>query len=113
MRSRFFAILFSIMAVLSACDQNGGGGFDSASWKADAGCPNGSSGRNPMTSDLGTNHLRVGMAEQNVIALLGEPEEKRGDTFIYCIGYVVIDYDSYHITFDAEKKVVSYRYSQG
>ena len=65
---------------------------------------------NPQSlAALGEAYLRTGMSEQEVVALLGEPEERKDVTFVYCLGRALIDYDFYHITFDGEDGITSFR----
>ena len=104
------ALLLASLTVAACQEQRG---FDPQKWKADAGCPSHESDRRGMISHLEEAYLRSGMSELEVIALLGEPEERRDVTFIYCLGRGFIDYDSFHITFDAERVVKSFRFDPG
>ena len=104
------AFWVALPAIAACKDHNG---FDPEKWKADAGCPSGESDRRRMTNNLGEAYLRTGMSVQEVIALLGEPESGRDVTFVYCLGPALIDYDFYHITFDGEDGVTSFRYVPG
>ena len=86
--------------------------FDSAAWKDAAGCEQ-DNRRLGMVGPLETAELTVGMTESAVLALLGPPERTTETLYVYCLGYNIIDYDSYYIEFDANRAVTSWRYVQG
>ena len=104
------ALLLASLTIAACKDQSD---FDPKKWKADTGCPSHESDRQRMIGNLEEAYLRSRMREQEVIDLLGEPEERRDVTFIYCLGRALIDYDSFHITFDGEGVVKSFRIDPG
>ena len=90
--------------------------FDEEIWHAyhnslDSGNPRGN-----MADDLRKNHLRRGMAKEQVIELLGEPEsEKSSQLLEYNLGMwsgMGFDYDTLDIYFDSSGRLTETRIVQ-
>ncbi|MHB9025756.1 MAG: hypothetical protein ACYC7E_16570 [Armatimonadota bacterium] len=95
------------------------GKFDRQVWIADAKSHNRDSPRGKMAEDIIRNHLHKGLTKQQVVTLLGEPEETDNGTLypnaqknsthnIYYLGQwsgFRVDYDCLHVVFDEDGKL--------
>ncbi len=68
-----------------------------------------------MISDLQDNYLRVGMSEDEVLALLGEPDSRTDRRFRYSVGAFPFsaDYSWVFVRFDEAGKAVEFGIEQG
>jgi outer membrane protein assembly factor BamE (lipoprotein component of BamABCDE complex) len=88
--------------------------FDKDRWAAEAQAKPSENKRSLMTKDL-EKRLRQGMSEDEIIALMGQPDSRRDTRFIYNLGTpgFGVDYDHYVIEFDANHKVTRYFTDRG
>jgi hypothetical protein len=89
-------------------------GFDSDKWKAQRHSGARDNPRAGMLREL-EKLLRAGMTQNEVLALLGEPDSKRGTRFTYDLGApgFGVDYQYFNIEFDAGGKLVRRWIEQG
>lgn len=89
-------------------------GFNSDKWKAQR---HSGARDNPRAGMLGElkKLLRAGMTQDEVLVLLGEPDSKQGTRFTYDLGApgFAVDYEYFHIDFDADGKLVRHWIEQG
>ncbi len=85
--------------------------YDRARWVAERGAEP-PVGRYPMLPEV-EKLLRPGMTREEVIDLLGMPDGRSDERFIYDLGVRIIDYDSFFIEFDANGRVTGWRISYG
>jgi hypothetical protein len=90
------------------------GSFEPERWKAERGSDRRDNPRLFMINDL-RRRLSPGMARSDVKALLGEPEAKTGNSYIYIIGVppLSIDYEEFIIEFDDAGKLKKAYTQQG
>jgi hypothetical protein len=84
------------------------GRFDSSTWKQNAGNYDGENPRAAMVARL-ERIVRVGTKQNDIERLLGQPDQKEGETtYIYYLGRDPIgpSYSVYEIVFDNENCVV-------
>ena len=90
--------------------------FDEETWHAYHNILDPDNPRGNMADDLRKNHLRRGMAKEEVIKLLGEPEsEKSSQVFQYNLGMwsgIRFDYDTLDIYFDSSGRLTKTRIVQ-
>jgi len=103
-----FTIAVAILFVLSGC---GALSFDSDKWKDKP------EERNRMVSSLLNTHELVGMTEDEIITLLGKPDEKKEspeNQFVYLLGRAGLGVDDYLLIlqFDDHGKLESHRTKQ-
>ena len=81
--------------------------FDSERWKAWMQTESELSVRWDMMNSLRRNHNLVGKTKLELIELLGEPEWKENDKFVYDLGYAKIGVEVGYLTFefDASDKI--------
>jgi hypothetical protein len=89
-------------------------GFDSDKWKALRSSTARENPRSRMVSKL-EQELRPGMTQDEVLALLGEPEIKEGVRYVYSIGASPfgVDYEYFAVEFDAEGKLLRHMITRG
>jgi hypothetical protein len=89
-------------------------GFDSAKWKALRSSTERENPRSRMVSKL-QQELRTGMTQDEVVALLGEPEIKEGARYVYSIGASPfgVDYEYFVVEFGADGKVLRHMITRG
>jgi len=89
-------------------------GFDSEKWKAQRHSSARDNPRAGMLREL-EKRLHPGMTQGEVLALLGEPDSKRGTRFTYDLGApgFGVDYQYFNIEFDAGGKLVRHWIEQG
>ena len=109
---RFCGLLAALVLALATggCG-NADYSFDAATWRASAGC--GDDERLAMVGALERGVLRPGMAETEVVAVLGRPEARSSDRLVYCLGRGMIDYEEYWIELAPDGTVVAFRQVQG
>ncbi|WP_125932201.1 hypothetical protein [Thiosocius teredinicola] len=105
-------------ALLGGCGQSDvphGRPFDSAVWKSERNSNELQPRRQHMISDLQDNYLRVGMSEDEVLALLGEPDSRTDRRFRYSVGAFPFsaDYSWVFVRFDEAGKAVEFGIEQG
>jgi hypothetical protein len=88
--------------------------FDEVTWKKMANSEDPDNKRGLMFQDVTENYLRKGLSKQDVLGLLGEPDnEKTENKYSYNLGMwsgYRMDYDSLDIEFDYDGKFIkSYR----
>jgi hypothetical protein len=90
------------------------GDFDSARWKA---LRSSTARDNPRAGMIGElkERLRPGMTQEEVVALLGEPERKDGPRYVYAIGTSAfgVDYEYFVVEFDADGKLKRHAIERG
>lgn len=88
--------------------------FDKDRWAAEASAKPSENKRSLMTKDL-EKRLRRGMSEDEIVALMGQPDSRRDNRFIYNLGMpgFGVDYDHYIIEFDANRKMTRYFTDRG
>lgn len=88
--------------------------FDKGRWVAEARAKPGDNKRSLMTDDL-EKRLRPGMSEAEIVELMGQPDGRREQRFIYNLGTpgFGVDYDHYVVEFDAARKVTRYYTDRG
>lgn len=88
--------------------------FDSAKWKA---LRDSTERENPRSRMVGAlkQHLRHGMRQDEVVALLGEPEIKEDARYLYAIGASAfgVDYEYYTVEFDADGTLLRHSITRG
>ncbi len=84
--------------------------FDAALWRAQYGNTVRDNPRSSLVVALERDHLRVGMARSQVIALLGEPERRttRRDQYNLGVAPYGIDYEYYVIDYDDHDRVAAF-----
>ena len=84
--------------------------FDKELWRTYLHSIDSDNPRGNMADDLRKNHLQRGMAKQEVLDLLGEPDfDKQAHVFKYNLGMwsgTRIDYDSLDIQFDSSGRLI-------
>ncbi len=90
------------------------GSFDSAKWKAERGNTSHKNPRIGMVSGV-EGLLRVGMTREEVVALPGEPDDKKPEKFTYDLGAspVAVDFEYFVLEFDGAGKLTKFRTEQG
>ena len=88
--------------------------FDSAKWKAERGNTSHKNPRIGMVSGV-EGLLRVGMTREEVVALLGEPDDEKPGKFTYDLGAspVAVDFEYFVLEFDGAGKLTKFRTEQG
>lgn len=88
--------------------------FDKDRWIAEANAKPGDNKRSLMTKDL-EKRLRQGMSEDEIIALMGQPDSRRDNRLIYNLGTpgFGVDYDHYVVELDNARKVTRYFTDRG
>lgn len=88
--------------------------FDKGRWIAEANAKPGDNKRSLMTKDL-EKRLRQGMSEDEIIALMGQPDSRRDNRLIYNLGTpgFGVDYDHYVVELDNARKVTRYFTDRG
>lgn len=88
--------------------------FDKGRWVAEVQAKPSENKRSLMTKDL-EKRLRQGLSEEEIVALMGQPDSRRDNRFIYNLGMpgFGVDYDHYVIEFDANRKVTRYFTDRG
>ena len=117
---RSFKILLGICALLAAAALIAalfGGGiqgraYDRELWIAQSGVDPLRNRRAPMLPEV-EKRLRLGMATEEVLDLLGPPDARSDARFTYELGVRIIDYDSFLIEFDADGRVTGWRVDYG
>jgi outer membrane protein assembly factor BamE (lipoprotein component of BamABCDE complex) len=69
-----------------------------------------------MLDDLQKRHMKIGMTEQEVLQLLGEPWARVNNEFRYAVGVVGaydMDYSDFTIWFNKERRVEKFGIVQG
>ena len=95
--------------------QSNSGGFDSKAWQAQRGKHERDNPRAGMVVPLTRDHLRAGMRRAEVKALLGEPDQRRGQSDVYELGVspVGVDEEYFVVEYDSDGKVTQFRVSRG
>jgi hypothetical protein len=88
--------------------------FDTSKWKALRNSKERDNPRSRMVGEL-KQQLRQGMTQNDVVALLGEPEIKEGTRYIYAIGASAfgVDYEYFVVEFDASGKLLRHSITRG
>lgn len=103
MRPAGFLLALLALATAAAAQET----FDAAAWRAAKDRPGPESPRAAMVEDLQQRVLRDGATRDEIVALLGPPDDERGGRLVYLIGApgMGVDLEGLVLLFDEEGRL--------